>query len=241
VRLFEHPDFGQAILQAAEHFQDAGLRPAIIEKDYYVTEVLRIIATTAADKVSPRPDDDQDHAIIAGYLRSQLHEGHAGAVCLLLLILHLRAARGQDRGVGGLQANDDYRPTDHDRRSAALYPRFTGAVICVVSGSADRTRSRHHGATGRGKPLCRQPRPRAHRLQPLEPGSGVQFLRHLSGAHLRRLRDSVEDSQGNRCTQPHWRGTSMSKNNRGAAARLGLKRTSLAYRMQKLGIVRAQQ
>jgi hypothetical protein len=51
VRLFEHPDFGQAILQAAEHFQDAGLRPAIIEKDYYVTEVLRIVATTAADKV----------------------------------------------------------------------------------------------------------------------------------------------------------------------------------------------
>jgi hypothetical protein len=32
VRLFEHPDFGQAILQATEHFQDAGLRPAIIEK-----------------------------------------------------------------------------------------------------------------------------------------------------------------------------------------------------------------
>jgi hypothetical protein len=33
VRLFEHPDFDQVILQAAEHFQ---LRPAIIEKDYYV-------------------------------------------------------------------------------------------------------------------------------------------------------------------------------------------------------------
>jgi hypothetical protein len=48
VRLFEHPDFGQAILQAAEHFQ---LRPAIVEKDYYVTEVLRLIATTAGDKV----------------------------------------------------------------------------------------------------------------------------------------------------------------------------------------------
>jgi hypothetical protein len=44
VRLFEHPDFDQAILQAAEHFQGQGLRPAIIEKDYYVTEALRIIA-----------------------------------------------------------------------------------------------------------------------------------------------------------------------------------------------------
>jgi predicted nucleotidyltransferase component of viral defense system len=50
VKLFEHPDFGQAILQAAEHFRQQGLRPATIEKDYYVTEVLRIIAGTAGDK-----------------------------------------------------------------------------------------------------------------------------------------------------------------------------------------------
>jgi Nucleotidyl transferase AbiEii toxin, Type IV TA system len=48
VRLFEHPDFDQAILQTAERFQ---LRPAIIEKDYYVTEALRIIAAAAGDKV----------------------------------------------------------------------------------------------------------------------------------------------------------------------------------------------
>ena len=51
MRLFEHPDFAQAILRAAEHFAAQGFRPAIIEKDYYVTEVLRIIATTAGDKV----------------------------------------------------------------------------------------------------------------------------------------------------------------------------------------------
>jgi hypothetical protein len=51
MRLFEHPDFGQAILQAAEHFHDRGLRAAIVEKDYYVTEVLRIIAATSGDKV----------------------------------------------------------------------------------------------------------------------------------------------------------------------------------------------
>jgi hypothetical protein len=51
VRLFEHPDFDQAILRAAEHFQSQGLRPAIIEKDYYVTEALRIIADTGGDKV----------------------------------------------------------------------------------------------------------------------------------------------------------------------------------------------
>jgi hypothetical protein len=45
MRLFEHRDFEQAILQAAEHFRSQGLRPAIIEKDYYVTEALRAIAT----------------------------------------------------------------------------------------------------------------------------------------------------------------------------------------------------
>src|SRR5208283_407139 len=51
MRLFEHRDFQQAILQAAEHFGGRGLRPAIIEKDYYVTEALRIIAATAGEQV----------------------------------------------------------------------------------------------------------------------------------------------------------------------------------------------
>lgn len=51
MRLFEHRDFEQAVLQASEHFRPQGLRPALIEKDYYVTEGLRIIASTAGDKV----------------------------------------------------------------------------------------------------------------------------------------------------------------------------------------------
>ena len=51
MRLFEHPDFEQAILQATEHFREQNLRPAIIEKDYYVTEALRVIANTSGDKV----------------------------------------------------------------------------------------------------------------------------------------------------------------------------------------------
>ena len=42
MKLYEHPDFEQAILRAAEHFRGRGLRPAVIEKDYYVTEALRI-------------------------------------------------------------------------------------------------------------------------------------------------------------------------------------------------------
>jgi Nucleotidyl transferase AbiEii toxin, Type IV TA system len=50
LKLFQHADFDQAIIRAAEHFKPQGLRPAMIEKDYYVTEVLRIIAT-ATDKV----------------------------------------------------------------------------------------------------------------------------------------------------------------------------------------------
>jgi len=50
VRLFEHPDFEQAILRAADHFQPRGLRPAIIEKDYYVTEALRVIAAAEGDR-----------------------------------------------------------------------------------------------------------------------------------------------------------------------------------------------
>jgi hypothetical protein len=51
MKLYEHPDFEQAILRAAEHFGGRGLLPAVIEKDYYVTEALRIISVTAGDKV----------------------------------------------------------------------------------------------------------------------------------------------------------------------------------------------
>ena len=51
MKLFEHPDFEQAILRATEHFHNRGLRAAIIERDYYVTEALRLIATKAPDKI----------------------------------------------------------------------------------------------------------------------------------------------------------------------------------------------
>lgn len=53
MKLFEHPDFEQAVLRATEHFRDRGLRPAIIEKDY-VTEALRIIADSVGKKVPGR-------------------------------------------------------------------------------------------------------------------------------------------------------------------------------------------
>jgi hypothetical protein len=52
MRLFEHPDFEQAILQAADFFREQGLRPSIIKKDYYVTEALRTLASTAAGAAS---------------------------------------------------------------------------------------------------------------------------------------------------------------------------------------------
>ena len=51
MKLYEHRDFEQAVIQAAEHFRSQGLRPALIEKDYYVTEALRIIAGAVGDKV----------------------------------------------------------------------------------------------------------------------------------------------------------------------------------------------
>jgi predicted nucleotidyltransferase component of viral defense system len=51
LRLFQHPDFEQAILQAAEHFREQNLRPAIIEKDYYVTEALRVLTNSSGSKI----------------------------------------------------------------------------------------------------------------------------------------------------------------------------------------------
>jgi predicted nucleotidyltransferase component of viral defense system len=51
LKLFEHLDFEQAVTQAAEYSRSQGLRPAIIEKDYYVTETLRIIGAARPDKI----------------------------------------------------------------------------------------------------------------------------------------------------------------------------------------------
>ena len=52
MKLFQHKDFEQAIIGAERHFHARKLRPAIIEKDYYVTEALRIIAAAAGHRVS---------------------------------------------------------------------------------------------------------------------------------------------------------------------------------------------
>ena len=51
MRLFEHPDFDQAVIRAAQHFRGRGLREAIIEKDYYVTEALHITEQAAGPQV----------------------------------------------------------------------------------------------------------------------------------------------------------------------------------------------
>ena len=47
MRLFEHPEFEQAVLRAAEQF---GVSEQFIEKDYYVTEILRIVEATLGDR-----------------------------------------------------------------------------------------------------------------------------------------------------------------------------------------------
>jgi len=51
MKLCEHPEFEQAILNAVEHFAARKLRPAVIEKDYYVTEALRAITQAAGPRV----------------------------------------------------------------------------------------------------------------------------------------------------------------------------------------------
>jgi hypothetical protein len=60
MRLFEHRDFGQAVIRAVGNFRPRGLRPAIIERDYCVTEVLRAIlrlVTTGDQERNPRAED----------------------------------------------------------------------------------------------------------------------------------------------------------------------------------------
>ena len=48
MRLFEHPDLATILIATGEHF---GMPPQIVEKDYYVTEALRIAHEHLGDKV----------------------------------------------------------------------------------------------------------------------------------------------------------------------------------------------
>jgi hypothetical protein len=48
VRLFEHKDFEQTMLRAASHH---GLSEQFIEKDYDITEILRIVVAELGEKV----------------------------------------------------------------------------------------------------------------------------------------------------------------------------------------------
>ncbi len=61
MRLLEHVDFEQAIIQAAEYFAGRALRPAIIEKDYYVTEALRSIAAMPISAAGAGKRDSNDN------------------------------------------------------------------------------------------------------------------------------------------------------------------------------------
>jgi hypothetical protein len=44
MRLHQHPDFRDAIIAAGKYFEPKGIATQLIEKDYYVTEALRMIA-----------------------------------------------------------------------------------------------------------------------------------------------------------------------------------------------------
>jgi hypothetical protein len=51
MKLFQHTDFEQVIIAAHDHFGRPRLTYEIIEKDYFVTEALRILADNFADEI----------------------------------------------------------------------------------------------------------------------------------------------------------------------------------------------
>lgn len=56
MKLFEHPDFEQAIIRAAEHFRPRGLRESIIEK----VSVRRVHPGPRPPKPTAREGDDTE-------------------------------------------------------------------------------------------------------------------------------------------------------------------------------------
>lgn len=71
MRLFEHADFEQAITRAAEHFRARGLRPAIIEKDYYYYDLYQL---TGQAEVTDMLRSDEYGTIKADY--DQISRAH---------------------------------------------------------------------------------------------------------------------------------------------------------------------
>jgi predicted nucleotidyltransferase component of viral defense system len=51
MKLYASPDFEQAITQAQRYYAAQGLSEQIIEKDYYVTEALRLLAGSYSDRI----------------------------------------------------------------------------------------------------------------------------------------------------------------------------------------------
>ncbi len=123
MKLFEHKDFEQAILGAEQHFRERKLRPAIIEKDYYVTEALRIIAAAAPDKI-----------IFKGALFDlQVHED--GGLCRAV-----QRARGQGRYLGAEVPRPRQVVSGENLHRGGLQPhRFLAVTGCF------RASSNNHG------------------------------------------------------------------------------------------------
>jgi hypothetical protein len=80
LRLFEHPDFEQAILQAAEHFRERKLRPAIIERpnvECFGTETILHGRTHRRDSLRYEDCYDVEHNFEV-FVAVRRNDGNAG-------------------------------------------------------------------------------------------------------------------------------------------------------------------
>jgi hypothetical protein len=51
MKLFEHQDFNQLVIQTRNHLGHSGITEQLVEKDYFVTELLRVVAATLPKEV----------------------------------------------------------------------------------------------------------------------------------------------------------------------------------------------
>ena len=106
-----------------------------------------------------------------------------------LLYYLVSAVGGRPDRPDRLQERRRHRPPDLRRRQRPLLARGRHAFLSAVPRRALRRGPRVRHAADRREPLRDDSRPGAHRVEPPEPGAGVQFGRNDDRAPHRRLPD----------------------------------------------------
>src|SRR6185369_15501468 len=87
-------------------------------------------------------------------LRFELHEDHAGAVCVFFRLFRVLHSVGEGGGLDRLQEHDGCRIINDGGGRIPIRTSGDCAFLSLVPGSADRAGGWHYSVTGGSESLC---------------------------------------------------------------------------------------